>query len=90
MSHEDQASKLREMMQRMRQSQTVAIVSGKGGVGKSNVALNLAVLLSAAGNRAALVDADLGLANLDVLLAPPRGVKATAAGAAAISHAIEG
>ena len=68
MSHEDQASKLREMMQRMRQSRTVAIVSGKGGVGKSNVALNLAVLLSAGGNRVALVDADLGLANLDVLL----------------------
>ena len=68
MSHEDQASKLREMMQRMRQSRTVAIVSGKGGVGKSNVALNLSVLLSAGGNRVALVDADLGLANLDVLL----------------------
>ena len=68
MSHEDQASKLRQMMQRMRQSRTVAVVSGKGGVGKSNVSLNLAVLLSAAGNRVALVDADLGLANLDVLL----------------------
>jgi flagellar biosynthesis protein FlhG len=68
MSHEDQASKLRLMMQRMRQSRTIAVVSGKGGVGKSNVSLNLAVLLSAAGNRVALVDADLGLANLDVLL----------------------
>lgn len=68
MSHEDQASKLRQLMERMRQSRTIAIVSGKGGVGKSNVALNLSVLLSAGGNRVALVDADLGLANLDVLL----------------------
>jgi flagellar biosynthesis protein FlhG len=68
MSHEDQASKLRAMMQRLRRSRTFAVVSGKGGVGKSNVSLNLAVLLSAAGNRVALVDADLGLANLDVLL----------------------
>ena len=44
------------------------MASGKGGVGKSNLALNLAVLLSAVGNRVALVDADWGLANLDVLL----------------------
>jgi len=68
MSHEDQASRLRRMMERLRQARKIAVVSGKGGVGKSNVALNLSVLLSAAGNRVALVDADLGLANLDVLL----------------------
>jgi len=37
-------------------------------VGKSNVALNLAILLSGAGHRVALVDADMGMANLDVLL----------------------
>jgi flagellar biosynthesis protein FlhG len=64
----DQASKLRELMGRTRRARTIAVVSGKGGVGKSNVALNLSILLSAAGNRVALVDADLGLANLDVLL----------------------
>jgi flagellar biosynthesis protein FlhG len=68
MSHEDQASRLRRMMERLRQARKIAVVSGKGGVGKSNIALNLSVLLSAAGNRVALVDADLGLANLDVLL----------------------
>ena len=38
---------------------TVAVTGSKGGVGKSNVALNLSILLSAAGNRVALVDADL-------------------------------
>ena len=68
MSFDDQASKLRRLMQRMRQTRTIALASGKGGVGKSNIALNLSILLSAAGNRVALVDADLGLANLDVLL----------------------
>jgi flagellar biosynthesis protein FlhG len=47
---------------------TIAVTSGKGGVGKSNVSLNLAILLSAMGSRVALVDADLGLANLDILL----------------------
>jgi flagellar biosynthesis protein FlhG len=64
----DQASRLRKLMGSAQQTRTIAIASGKGGVGKSNVALNLAVLLSAAGSRVALVDADLGLANLDVLL----------------------
>jgi flagellar biosynthesis protein FlhG len=49
-------------------ARTIAITSGKGGIGKSNVALNTAILLSAAGQRVALVDADLGTANLDVLM----------------------
>jgi flagellar biosynthesis protein FlhG len=67
MSAEDQASRLRELMRASRGTRTIAVTSGKGGVGKSNVALNLSILLSAAGNRVALVDADLALANLDVL-----------------------
>ncbi len=68
MSHDDQASRLRDLMRQARQTHIIAVSSGKGGVGKSNVALNLSILLSAAGNRVALLDADLGLANLDVLL----------------------
>jgi len=67
MPTEDQASRLRQLMRTSRGTRTIAVASGKGGVGKSNVALNLSILLSAAGNRVALVDADLGLANLDVL-----------------------
>lgn len=63
----DQASKLRQLVRQARQTRTIAIASGKGGVGKSNVALNLSILLSAAGNRVALVDADIALANLDIL-----------------------
>lgn len=47
---------------------TVAVISGKGGVGKTNIAVNLAVCLRARGLDVALVDLDLGLANADVLL----------------------
>ena len=45
-----------------------AVTSGKGGVGKTNVVANLAAALSGAGRRVMVVDADLGLANLDLFL----------------------
>lgn len=48
--------------------QVVAVTGGKGGVGKSNVSVNLAIALSEQGKRVVLLDADLGLANLDILL----------------------
>ncbi len=47
---------------------SLAIMSGKGGVGKTNIALNLAFALYAMEYRALLMDCDLGLANLDVML----------------------
>ena len=46
----------------------IAVASGKGGVGKTNVTANLAVALAQRGQRVCVLDADLGLANLDVLL----------------------
>jgi flagellar biosynthesis protein FlhG len=50
-----------------RRASVIAVTSGKGGVGKSNIAVNLAIKLSSAGKRVVLLDADLGLANADVL-----------------------
>lgn len=47
---------------------TIAVASGKGGVGKTNVAANLAVALRKLGKNVMIVDADLGLSNIDVLL----------------------
>lgn len=46
----------------------ISVTSGKGGVGKSNVVSNLAIALSSLGKKVLVVDADLGLGNLDVLL----------------------
>jgi flagellar biosynthesis protein FlhG len=48
--------------------QVIAITGGKGGVGKTNISVNLAVALANQGRKVMLLDADLGLANIDVLL----------------------
>lgn len=74
----DQAARLRELAAayraqaapppKTRQTQVIAVTSGKGGVGKSNVSVNLAHALTAAGKEAILLDADLGMANADILL----------------------
>jgi len=83
----DQASRLRALVEAMagsraaarapvsaRRVPVVAIASGKGGVGKTNLAVNLSVALAQAGRRTTLLDADLGMANADVLcgLSPGR------------------
>lgn len=49
-------------------ARTVAITSGKGGVGKTNVSTNLALMLAQVGERVIVLDADLGLANIHVVL----------------------
>lgn len=49
-------------------ARVIAITSGKGGVGKTNVCLNLAVYLAKIGKKVAIFDADLGLANIHILM----------------------
>jgi len=63
----DQAAGLRRMAN-PRPVKVIAVTSGKGGVGKTNVSVNLSMALSQAGKDVLLLDADLGLANVDVLL----------------------
>jgi flagellar biosynthesis protein FlhG len=55
-------------MSRMHPVQVIAVTGGKGGVGKTNVAVNLSLALAERGRQVMLLDADLGLANVDVLL----------------------
>lgn len=73
----DQATRLRELAaayraqatsSRMHRTKAIAVTSGKGGVGKSNLSINLAHALIAAGKEVILLDADLGLANADILM----------------------
>lgn len=49
-------------------TRVIAITSGKGGVGKTNLAVNLAVNLQRAGQRVMLIDADIGMANVNLLM----------------------
>ncbi|MEJ1355044.1 MAG: MinD/ParA family protein [Candidatus Sedimenticola sp. (ex Thyasira tokunagai)] len=63
----DQAAGLRRMIN-PEPVRVIAVTGGKGGVGKTNVSVNLAVTLADLGKRVMLLDADLGLANIDVML----------------------
>ena len=49
-------------------SRVITITSGKGGVGKSNIAINLAISLSRLGKKVIVLDADFGLANVEIML----------------------
>jgi len=63
----DQAAGLRRIAN-SRPVKVIAVTSGKGGVGKTNVAVNLGVSMAQCGKEVMLLDADLGLANVDVML----------------------
>lgn len=59
---------MRHEMTNVNRTLSLAVLSGKGGVGKTNLALNVGYALHGAGHSLLLMDCDLGLANLDVLL----------------------
>lgn len=67
----DQATSLRKLIRNQEERKTVATVitvtSGKGGVGKSNMSVNLAIQLHKLGKRVIILDADFGLANVEVM-----------------------
>ncbi|WP_010269521.1 MinD/ParA family protein [Paenibacillus senegalensis] len=73
---DDQAQVLRRLMEKKsyipenppKSTRIITVTSGKGGVGKSNFTLNFALALQEMGYRVLILDADLGLANLDVLM----------------------
>ena len=77
----DQATRLRQMVssetavpaslaqaEAWANVRVIAVTSGKGGVGKTNLAVNLAIALQQRGHRVLVIDADLGMANVDILL----------------------
>ncbi|HBB13162.1 MAG: MinD/ParA family protein [Treponema sp.] len=67
---EEQANELRAMMGNgdPHKTRIIAITSGKGGVGKTNVAVNMAIAYAEIGKRVILIDGDMGMANVNVLL----------------------
>jgi flagellar biosynthesis protein FlhG len=73
-----------------RTATVMAVASGKGGVGKTNVAVNLAVALTRLQQRVGLVDADFGLGNVDVFLglAPERNIGHLLAGEATLNDIV--
>ena len=67
---EEQAEGLRELMKdtpRSRNTRIIAVTSGKGGVGKTNISVNMAIAYAQLGKKVILIDGDLGIANVNVL-----------------------
>ncbi len=68
----DQADKLREKVELLKNepqtSRVVAVTSGKGGVGKTSISVNLALQFQQQGKRVVVLDADFGLANVEIML----------------------
>ena len=68
----DQADELRKKVELLKEqtptSRVIAVTSGKGGVGKTSISVNLALQLQQQGKRVVVLDADFGLANVEVML----------------------
>ena len=74
----------------VRLPQIIAITSGKGGVGKSSIAVNLGITLARSGRRVCILDADTGLANVNILLGlrPGKSLEHVLSGACPIEDII--
>ncbi|MGN0151371.1 MAG: MinD/ParA family protein [Wujia sp.] len=67
----DQATRLREMVNEkpeVSNARVIAVTSGKGGVGKTSISVNLAIEIAKMGKKVVVFDADFGLANVEVML----------------------
>jgi flagellar biosynthesis protein FlhG len=68
----DQADKLRLQMEKLKEeapsARVITVTSGKGGVGKTSISVNIALQFQAQGKRVVVLDADFGLANVEVML----------------------
>ena len=67
----DQAEQLRKLMQQSEskpKARVITVTSGKGGVGKTSISINLAIQLARMGKRVVVFDADFGLANIEIML----------------------
>lgn len=72
----DQAERLRQLVANERNSpgfirrnaRVITVASGKGGVGKTNFTVNLGIAIAKTGLQVGIIDADLGLANIDIVL----------------------
>lgn len=75
----DQAEQLRELVKtiengkqkselNIKNARIIAVTSGKGGVGKTSVTVNMAANMAKDGKRVLIIDADLGLSNVEILL----------------------
>ncbi|MCD6569696.1 MAG: MinD/ParA family protein [Deltaproteobacteria bacterium] len=67
----DQAHSLRRLVTKRNNTFSIkvfSVTSGKGGVGKTSIVVNIAIMLAALGKKVLILDADLGLANIDVIL----------------------
>jgi flagellar biosynthesis protein FlhG len=73
-----------------RRCRVIAVTSGKGGVGKTNLALGLAITLARAGYRIMLMDGDIGMANVDVMLgmSPPYDLSHVVKGEKSLSEIV--
>ena len=64
----DQAQSLRDMMGNKKSAKVITVTSGKGGVGKSSISLNMAIELRRRGKKVLLIDSDFGFSNIDIML----------------------